>query len=83
MGLSDPFAGIPVMPPITLDAHVYNVPEVTVEFNVMVWEAKPEQRVWRDGTDETIGIGLTVIVYVFGIPGQFNPDPPLKLGIMV
>ena len=64
-----PLAAIPVTVPALSLVQLYTVP-ATLPVNTMVCIATPEHLVCDDGVATAVGVGLTVMVNVFGVPVQ-------------
>ena len=72
IGVPEPLAAIPVTV-ATLSLVQLNTVPGTVPVNAMLVIADPEQIVCEDGVAVAFGVGLTVIVKVFGVPVQASP----------
>ena len=65
----DPLAAIPVTLPTLSLVQLYTVP-ATLPLSTIVVIGTPEHFVCDDGVATAFGVGLTVIVNVFGVPVQ-------------
>jgi len=74
IGVPEPLAAIPVTVATLSLVQLKTVPG-TVPVNAMLVIADPEQIVCEDGVAVAFGVGLTVIVKVFGVPVQAAGAP--------
>ena len=76
--LPAPLAAIPVTVATLSRVQLYTTPATALPLSTIVVIATPEHLVCDDGVAVAVGVGLTSIVAVIGVPGQ-----PLAVGVIV